>query len=349
MRPQTRLQFNKVLAAVRQYNHVDNPEKKFAIAPELVQRLVERTQESSAFLKHINLVSVSAQQGQKLGLGVGSPVASRTDTNTKEREPSYVGVLDADDYACVQTNFDTFISYAVMDSWSHLAEGEFRTRYTNAFIKRIALDRLMIGWNGVEAAKETDRATYPLLQDVNIGWLEKIRRYAPAHLMGYSSDGEASTDTFRLGEGGHYQTLDALVFDIVSNLIDPWHQESGDLVLILGRELWVNHGLTLYNENRPATERLALETWFAREAVAGLPTITVPFFPTRGLLVTSYDNLSLYSQEGSTRRAIIDNPKRDRVEEFLSSNDAYVVEDYGKFAGVRPTAIQLKDANGNWA
>ncbi|WP_312679172.1 P2 family phage major capsid protein, partial [Escherichia coli] len=29
------------------------------------------------------------------------------------------------------------------------------------------------------------------------------------------------------------------------------------------------------------------------------------------------------------RRAIIDNPKRDRVENFESSNDAFVVEDFG--------------------
>ena len=48
------------------------------------------------------------------------------------------------------------------------------------------------------------------------------------------------------------------------------------------------------------------------------------------------------------RRAIIDNPKRDRIEEYFSSNDAYMVEDYGKFAGVRSTAIKLKSANGEW-
>ena len=48
------------------------------------------------------------------------------------------------------------------------------------------------------------------------------------------------------------------------------------------------------------------------------------------------------------RRAIVDNPKRDRVEEYLSSNDAYVVEDYGKLGGVRAGAIKLKATNGAW-
>lgn len=39
-------------------------------------------------------------------------------------------------------------------------------------------------------------------------------------------------------------------------------------------------------------------------------------------------NLSIYWQEDTRRRAVIDNPKRDRIENFESVNEAYVVEDY---------------------
>jgi hypothetical protein len=49
------------------------------------------------------------------------------------------------------------------------------------------------------------------------------------------------------------------------------------------------------------------------------------------------------------RRAVIDNPKRDRIEEYRSQNEAYVVEDFGKFAAVRQGALLLKTANGTWA
>jgi P2 family phage major capsid protein len=213
----------------------------------------------------------------------------------------------------------------------------------------MALDRIMTGWNGTNAAPETDRTANPLLQDVNIGWLEKVRKNAPSRMMGYASDGTATTDEFTIGDGGDYGTLDALAFDVMSNLLDPWHIGGDDLVLIIGRELWVNHGLTLYNDNRAATEKNALQVWFANEAIGGLRTVTVPFFPPRGLVITSYDNLSIYFQTGAVRRAIIDNPKRDRVEEYLSSNDAYVVEDYGKFAAVRAGCIKLKDRAGEWA
>lgn len=347
MNPISRKKFNVMKTTVAKANEVDDVTEKFTVTPAVEQRIVTQMGERSGFLKQINVVGITEQKGQKLGLGVGAPIASRTNTNDKDRETAYVGSLTPDDYEAKQTNYDTHIGYNVMDAWA--AIDDFEARYRNVVMNRVALDRIMTGWNGTSAAAETDRATNPLLQDVNVGWLEKVRTNAPSRMMGYGSDSAPTDDEYKVGEGGNYQTLDALVFDIMSNLLDPWHTGSDDLVLLLGRELWVSHGLELYNENRPATERNALQTWFARQAVAGLPTVTVPFFPARGLVVTSYDNLSIYYQTGAVRRAIIDNPKRDRVEEYLSSNDAYVVEDYGKFGGVRSDAVKLKNRAGEWA
>lgn len=40
-------------------------------------------------------------------------------------------------------------------------------------MKRQALDRIMIGFNGVKRAKTSDRDANPMLQDVNKGWLQK--------------------------------------------------------------------------------------------------------------------------------------------------------------------------------
>lgn len=347
MKPITREKFNRMKNAVAEANYIDNVSEKFTIAPEVEQTIVNRMGETADFLKKINVTGVTAPKGEKLGLGVGSPIASRTNTNTKERETAYVGALDSNPYECKQTNFDTHIGYRTLDAWA--AQADFEERYRVLCLKRRALDSIMIGWNGSSAAEETNRAVNPLLEDVNVGWLEKIRLHSPKNYMGYASDGTENTDEYTLGDGGNYGTLDALAFDVVSNLLDPWHRGSDDLVLIIGRQLWVNHGLALYNENRAATERNALQIWFAAQAVAGLPTVTVPFFPERGLVVTSYDNLSLYYEASATRRAIIDNPKRDRVEEYLSSNDAYVVEDFGKIGAVRAGSIKLKDpVSGAW-
>ncbi|WP_298844331.1 P2 family phage major capsid protein, partial [uncultured Salinicola sp.] len=47
------------------------------------------------------------------------------------------------------------------------------------------------------------------------------------------------------------------------------------------------------------------------------------------IFITALSNLSLYWQTGSRRRYLRDKPERKRVENYESSNDAYVVEDYG--------------------
>lgn len=59
-----------------------------------------------------------------------------------------------------------------------------------------------------------------------------------------------------------------------------------------------------------------------------MQAIRVPFFPDNTILITRLDNLSIYWQDGTRRRHLMDNPKRDRIENFESVNEAYVVEDY---------------------
>jgi phage major capsid protein, P2 family len=59
-----------------------------------------------------------------------------------------------------------------------------------------------------------------------------------------------------------------------------------------------------------------------------LSAVRVPFFPAGAILITRLDNLSIYYQEGAMRRTFVDNAKRDQYEDYMSSNDAFVVENY---------------------
>ena len=61
-----------------------------------------------------------------------------------------------------------------------------------------------------------------------------------------------------------------------------------------------------------------------------MPAAAAPFFPGGSILITSWDNLSIYWQEETRRRMFVDNPKRDRFENYESVNEAYVVENVGK-------------------
>jgi P2 family phage major capsid protein len=349
MKADTREKFNRMLETVCDANAINDPSKKFAVNPGVERSVNAKMTENSDFLNKINIVPVTEQSGEKLGIGIGAPIASRIDTKTEDREPQELSPEEPDLYHCKQTNFDTALRYQTIDSMAVLPQVDFVERYRAGTIVQVALDRIMIGWNGEKAASKTNRATNPLLQDVNIGWIEKVRSRKPTALMGYQSDGQSDGEDITVGEGGSYSNLDSLVFECMGSLLDPWFVGSQDLVLILGRELWVKHGLSLYSAaNNAATELNALNLLYANQLIGGLRPVLVPFVPPRGLFVTSFDNLSLYYQSGGMRRAIVDNPKRDRVEDYLSSNDAYVVEDYGKFGGVRPGAIKLKSASGEW-
>lgn len=333
MRTQTRLLYNAMLAQIAQINGVPSAADKFNVDPSVQQTLENRIQESSAFLGQINITGVTEQQGERLGLGVGSPIASTTDTTAQDRQTIDPTDLDARGYFCFQTNSDTHITYAKLDAWAKFKD--FQRRIRDVIVRRQALDRIMIGFNGTSRAATSNRATNPLLQDVNKGWLQHYREQAEARVL----SGGAAAGTISIGDSGDYKTLDALVFDAVNNLVDPWHQDDTQLVAIMGRDLLHDKYFPLLNSANPPTEQLAADIVISQKRVGGLQAARVPFVPAATILITRMDNLSIYWQESARRRTIVDNAKRDRIENYESSNDAYVVEDFGAGCLIENIAI----------
>jgi len=324
MRNDTQLAFNAFLSAIASLNNVGSATEKFAVDPSVQQTLENRIQESSAFLGRINVIGVTEQQGQKLGLGVGAPIASTTDTNTKDRATFDPTDLNPNGYFCTQTNFDTHLTYARLDAWAKFPD--FQTRIRNAIVQRQALDRICIGFNGTSRAETSDREQHPLLQDVNKGWLQKYREQASQRVMNEVVDNSGKV---RVGPGADYENLDALVYDTLSNLIDPWYRDDTALVVICGRGLLHDKYFPILNAPQRPTDQLAADIIISQKRIGGLPAVSVPFFPANGLMIQRLDHLSIYWQTGGRRRTLVDNAKRDRVENYESSNDAYVVEDFG--------------------
>ncbi|GJH39073.1 phage major capsid protein, P2 family [Paraburkholderia hospita] len=323
MRNETRVMFNEYVSDIAKLNGVPDATKKFTVSPSVQQKIEAKQTESSAFLGKINVVPVDEQQGEKLGLGVGSPIASTTDTAAKDRDPADLTDMDGAAYACTQTNSDTFLTYNKLDMWAKFPN--FQVLIQQAIIKRQALDRICIGFNGTSRAATSDRAANPLLQDVNVGWLEKLRKQAAARVMATGKTNGQVT----IGANGDYANIDQLVFDMVNSLLDAWHAESPDLVAIVGRGLLADKYFPVLAQTLPS-EQAAADLVISQKRMGGLQAVAVPFFPAGTIAITSYDNLSLYFQNGSRRRTIVDNAKRDRIEDYNSSNDAYVIEDLGK-------------------
>ncbi|WP_274871568.1 phage major capsid protein, P2 family [Serratia marcescens] len=331
MRKQTRFKFNAFLSRLAELNGVatGDLDKKFSVEPSVTQTIMTRVQDSSTFLTRINIVPVKEMKGEKVGLGVSGSIASTTDTaGGDERETADFASLDAEGYFCQQVNYDFHIRYNTLDLWARYQD--FQTRLRDAIVERQALDRIMIGFNGTHRAKTSNRVKFPLLQDIGPGWLQKYRENAPGRVMNkvVGEDGSVVSEKVRVGAGGDYANLDALVMDATNTLIAPWYQEDPELVVICGRQLLADKYFPLVNQEQPNTEAIAADLIISQKRIGNLPAVRVPYFPADALLITRMDNLSIYWQEDTHRRHMVENSKRDRIENYESINEDYVVEDY---------------------
>lgn len=327
MRNETRPLYEAFARQIAKLNGVANAEKSFTVSPSVQQTLENKVQLSSAFLSKINVVPVQDQESEKLGLGVLGTIAGRTKTSTgNPRQPRSVADLTAGRYRCVQTDFDTAFPFAQLDMWAKFKD--FQQRLRDAIIKQQALDRIMIGFNGTHIADNSDRATYPLLQDLNKGWLQKYREDAPERVMKEVKPGSNKVKVGKsVPKDEGYKTLDSLVFDAVNGLISEVFAENPDLVVIVGRDLLADKYFPLLEDSK-ATEQLAADLVISQKRLGNLPAVRAPFFPAGKMLITPLSNLSLYYQEGSRRRHLKEEPEYNRVADYQSSNDAYVVECY---------------------
>lgn len=367
MRNETRLRFNAYVSQIALLNGIDDATTKFSVDPAVEQRLEVKMRESSEFLGMINVMPVIDQSGQTLGLGTTRTMAGRTDTSggTRRNPSDPTGNSETNTYFCRQTNFDWSRRYALMDAWRH--RPDFETLLRDEILKQQSRDRIMIGWNGTSAASTTDRTANPLLQDVNVGWLEKIRDTAPAQVL---SDGGLTVKTNGTNNaalkaiyvkpgavlfdasvaynatggsanaGADYSSLDALALD-AKRLLPEWHRGNTDLVVIVGHDLVDDKYFTIaQTTGATATEVEATDRILRSDKqIGGLPAVRVPFFPANAILITTLKNLSIYYQEGTRRRFLKDEPEYDRIANYESVNEDYVVEDYDLVAFVENIVI----------
>ena len=247
MQTATRLLFNAYVGKLAELNGLDQSLtvipgelKQFAVAPAIEQRLQAKLQLTSDFMSRINVVPVAAQQGDRVGVGVGRSLAGRTNTaGGNRRNPTDPSASDKiDQYFCKKTDYDYAWGYTLLDAWAH--RPEFQQLVRDAVLVQKAEDVITIGFNGTSAAAATDREANPLLQDVNWGWLYKMRENARARVMSHGTKDNAKV--YVDAEGyvtgtADYANLDALVFDAIGNLIHERYRTATDLVVIVGADL----------------------------------------------------------------------------------------------------------------
>lgn len=331
MRKETRFKFNQYLSRIAELNGVEVADlnKKFNVEPSVTQTLFDKIQQSSSFLKLINMVTVGELTEEKVGIDVTGTIASTADTDGGvERKTADFGKLDAYRYFCHPVNFDYHLKYNKLDLWARFQD--FQIRIRNAIIKRQALDYITIGFNGVSRAATSDRAQNPLLQDVAIGWLQKYRNDAPERVMSSvtDDDGTVISNSIKVGKGGHYANLDALVMDGFESLVAEIHRENPEMVVVCGRRILTDKYFPMINKFQANSEQLAGELIISQKTIGQLQAVRAPFFPANSILITTLDNLSIYLYEDGHRRHIVENPKLDQVENYEQVKVDFVIEDY---------------------
>ncbi|WP_339433572.1 phage major capsid protein, P2 family [Pseudomonas sp. EA_65y_Pfl2_P78] len=319
-------QYAELQEAIAESYGIESATKTFSVEPSIAQELNDSITAKADFLERINVVPVSEIKGEKVFIGVNGPVTGRTNTKTTDREAKDASALENTTYELSDTQSDVGLPYAKIDAWAKFPD--FKDRYSAAVQKRIAQDRIVIGFHGTHAATQTDLAANPKLQDVNKGWLQQLREQAPQQVL---KEG-ATADKVKLGAGGDYANLDALVHD-TKQMVDEILREDGDLVAIIGSDLLAADKAKLYTKQGDTpTEKERIENLQVIATYGGLPSFSVPNFPVNAVLVTSWDNLSIYFQDSSWRKQTVDNPKRSRVEDYNSRNEGYVIEQLEKIA-----------------
>jgi len=342
MKAKTNTLFNAITVALAATHGVSSMAKQFNVDPTIEQKLYDEVYESAELLQMINTVPVDDLVGQSVMMTQTGSVTGRAGVETddsQERNTTDVSNLTDREYRCYPVECDVHLPWPTMDAWSKFPD--FHKKYRAHVKKAIALDMIKVGWNGTHAAPKTNRTTHPMLQDVNIGWLQLLRRDNSANVI---TAGEHA-DEIRIGEGGDYENLDQAINDAKSGI--PLHLREG-LVAIVGEELLAEDKNKLYaKQAHTPSEKTKIEMKQVIETYGGLPTYEITFFPPRGILITSFENLSWYYQNGSTRTSVIDNVKKKRVEDYQSRNDCYYIEDLDKAIYLESDNIKVPNKAGD--
>lgn len=294
----------------------------YAATPTRQQSLEQKIVElANPFLASLPMIPVTEVSGQKVLSGLSGRVASRTDTSgAGERTPKQLLSTGTQDYDAKATEFDVAIGYADIDAWAKFPQ--FANLYMQNVRDAIANDMLQTGWTGISAATATNIGTNPLLQDLHIGWLQRIRTFNAGSQYHIGTVGVPIS----IGSTGTYKNLDHAVRDAKQTVAKAYRGRT-DLVALISDNLVSSQENIYYktNGNQP-TEKMVL-SGMVMQAYGGLPTIVPPFLPDGIILITPLANLAIYYQDTSVRRLQRDWPSKNAVQEFNSMNMCYVVQD----------------------
>ncbi|MFD3222421.1 phage major capsid protein, P2 family [Rahnella aceris] len=292
---------------------VRGTEKFFAITPPKETILRNALLEVSDFLRLINVTDVNQTTGQVISTGKPGIYTGRKKNGRFSRPMGVTG----NEFKLAETDSGSYLDYNTLTNWANSgSEDEFFQRIQAFSNESFALDMLRIAFNGVSIAEDTDPEKNPNGEDVNIGWHKIVKDRTPAQII---------ADTVTLGgTGADFVSLDAAVTDLLHACILEQFRNDPRLCVLISGDLIGKDATTMMNMVDRPTEKVAAQ--LMNRQIAGLDVYTPPFMPEGRLIITTLDNLHIYTQAGTRKRKADWSDDRKQFENSYLRMEGYAVE-----------------------
>ena len=127
--------------------------------------------------------------------------------------------------------------------------------------------------------------------------------------------------------------------DLINTTIDPLFRQDPRLVVLVGTDLIAAAQAKLYSEATKPSEQIAAQK--LAESIAGRKAYIPPFFPGKRMVVTTLDNLHLYTQRGTRNRKAEDNQDRKCFDNQYWRMEGYALGEHLAYGGFEEDDIVI--------
>ena len=236
----------------------------FEATPKAVQVFVQKVRESSPFLNAISITLTTEAIAEILSLDEGQSVGQRTH-NSEQRRPIEMGGFTGRKWSVKASEADVVFLWETMLQWgvnSSLVNRLYRERLVRS--RGMSIERKGLYGQSYNPLVSSDLTTYPMMEDVQKGFLHYVIENAPNQVLGISESGTDprgyEVNAINLGEGGDFISMVQLVDFLRNEMLDSRFRNLQTNRAIIGESL-ASHDLSAMIKmagNTP-TERESLD------------------------------------------------------------------------------------------
>lgn len=127
--------------------------------------------------------------------------------------------------------------------------------------------------------------------------------------------------------------------DLINTTIDPLFRQDPRLVVLVGTDLIAAAQAKLYSEATKPSEQIAAQK--LAESIAGRRAYIPPFFPGKRMVVTTLDNLHIYTQRGTRKRKADDNQDCKCFDNQYWRMEGYALGEHLAYGGFEEADIEI--------